>query len=215
MFLDNTHCFKKLHEIVENVKEFVRLFEEVTRNEFDPWEGEEKFKKKPLKFHPMDMEDGIDVRCGRLRLWQINVGTSRCKLEPRVANVMKVRWSQDICNCKEVLLEYVRKMRTMKEFGPKTEAVWSDFRQTWFTRLLLFMDYQELVDCCASSFECVQNNVVASHATRYMGNDTIDDPLSDRYKRIGCLISLLDKDSEFICQHKWFLMICIQAIHQT
>ncbi|KAK8576464.1 hypothetical protein V6N13_032386 [Hibiscus sabdariffa] len=90
MFLDDTYCFTKLHEIVENVKDFVRLFEEVTRNEFDPWEREKKFKKKPLKFHPIDMEDGVDVRCGRLELWQISVATSHCKLEPRVANVMKV-----------------------------------------------------------------------------------------------------------------------------
>ncbi|KAL4310812.1 hypothetical protein GQ457_01G033520 [Hibiscus cannabinus] len=215
MFLDDTNCFKKLHEIMENVKEFVRLFEDVTRNEFDPWEREKKFKKKPLKFHPMDMEDGVDVRCGRLELRQISVATSHCKLEPRVTNFMKVRWSQDIYKCKEVLLEYVKKMRSMKEFGPKTVAVRSDFCQTWFTMPLLFRDYQELVDRCASLFECVQNSVVASHATGYMGNDTVDDPLLDRYKRIGCSIFLLNKDSEFICQRKWFLMACIQARHQN
>ncbi|KAL4367935.1 hypothetical protein GQ457_05G021260 [Hibiscus cannabinus] len=206
-----------LHHTTKYVspEEFVRLFEDVTRNEFAPWEREKKFKKKPLKFHPMDMEDGVDVRCGRLGLRQISVATSHCKLEPRVINFMKVRWSQDIYKCKEVLLEYVKKMRSMKEFGPKIVAVWSDFCQTWFTMPLLFRDYQELVDRCASSFECVQNSVVASHATRYMGNDTVDDPLSDRYKRIGCSIFLLNKDSEFICQRKWFLMACIQARHQN
>lgn len=37
------------------VKEFVRLFEEVTGNEFEPWEREKKFQKKPLKFYPIDM----------------------------------------------------------------------------------------------------------------------------------------------------------------
>ena len=37
------------------VKEFVRLFEEVTGNEFEPWEREKKIQKKPLKFYPMDM----------------------------------------------------------------------------------------------------------------------------------------------------------------
>ena len=37
------------------VKEFVRLFEEITGNEFEPWEREKKFQKKPLKFYPIDM----------------------------------------------------------------------------------------------------------------------------------------------------------------
>ena len=43
-------------ENVDNaVKEFVRLFEEITGNEFEPWEREKKFEKKPLKFYPIDM----------------------------------------------------------------------------------------------------------------------------------------------------------------
>ena len=29
-----------------------------------------------------------------------------------------------------------------------------------------------------------------------MGDDTLDDPLSDRYKRIGCSISPVPKDSD-------------------
>lgn len=37
------------------VKEFIRLFEELTGNEFEPWEREKKFQKKPLKFYPIDM----------------------------------------------------------------------------------------------------------------------------------------------------------------
>lgn len=37
------------------LKEFVRLFEEITGNEFEPWEREKKFQKKPLKFYPIDM----------------------------------------------------------------------------------------------------------------------------------------------------------------
>ncbi|KAL5057306.1 hypothetical protein RYX36_028910, partial [Vicia faba] len=37
------------------IKEFVRLFEEITGNEFEPWEREKKFQKKPLKFYPIDM----------------------------------------------------------------------------------------------------------------------------------------------------------------
>ena len=37
------------------VKEFVRLFEELTGNEFEPWEREKKFEKKPRMFYPIDM----------------------------------------------------------------------------------------------------------------------------------------------------------------
>jgi len=42
---------------VDNVvKEFVRLFEEITGNEFErSWEREKKFQKQPLKFYPTDM----------------------------------------------------------------------------------------------------------------------------------------------------------------
>lgn len=37
------------------VKEFERLFEEITGNEFEPWEREKKFEKKRSSFHPIDM----------------------------------------------------------------------------------------------------------------------------------------------------------------
>ena len=37
------------------IKEFVRLFEEVTGNEFEPWEREKKFEKKSMKMYPLDM----------------------------------------------------------------------------------------------------------------------------------------------------------------
>ncbi|KAG4137856.1 hypothetical protein ERO13_D07G098100v2 [Gossypium hirsutum] len=40
------------------MKEFVRLFEELIENEFEPWEREKKFQNKPLKFYPIDMDDG-------------------------------------------------------------------------------------------------------------------------------------------------------------
>lgn len=37
------------------IAEFVRLFEELTGNDFEPWEREKKFEKKPFKFYPLDM----------------------------------------------------------------------------------------------------------------------------------------------------------------
>ncbi|AQK71485.1 Poly [ADP-ribose] polymerase 3 [Zea mays] len=39
------------------IKEFVRLFEEVTGNEFEPWERQKKFEKKSMKMYPLDMRD--------------------------------------------------------------------------------------------------------------------------------------------------------------
>lgn len=45
------------------VREFVRLFEEVTGNEFEPWEREKKFQKKMLKFYPVDMVSTVPFLC--------------------------------------------------------------------------------------------------------------------------------------------------------
>ncbi|KAE8682447.1 Poly polymerase 3 [Hibiscus syriacus] len=232
---DDPNAQEKLDEwkdVDGAVKEFVKLFEEVTGNEFEPWEREKKFQKKPLKFYPIDMfhcihkDDGVDVRCGGLGLRQLGVAAAHCKLEPMVANFVKALCSQEIYKyammemdldapdlplgilsnvhlkkCEEVLLEFVEKVKSMKESGPKAESVWSDFSQTWFTlmhstRPFIFRDYQELADHCAASFECVRDIVVASHVIGHMGDDTLDDPLSDRYKRIRCSISPLDKDSD-------------------
>lgn len=39
----------------ETIKEFKQLFEDITGNEFEPWEREKKFNKKRLKFYPIDM----------------------------------------------------------------------------------------------------------------------------------------------------------------
>lgn len=37
------------------LEEFVRLFEELTGNDFELWEREKTIQKKPLKFYPIDM----------------------------------------------------------------------------------------------------------------------------------------------------------------
>ena len=55
---DDPNAEERLEEFqnVESaVKEFVRLFEEITGNEFEPWEQDKKFQKKLLKFYPIDM----------------------------------------------------------------------------------------------------------------------------------------------------------------
>ncbi|KAI4334250.1 hypothetical protein L6164_018962 [Bauhinia variegata] len=225
---DDPNADERLEEF-ENVdnalKEFVRLFEEITGNEFEPWEREKKFQKKPLKFCPIDMDDGVEVRHGALGLRQLGIAVTHCKLEPQVANFMKVFCSQEIYKyalmemgydsldlpigmvtnlhlkrCEEVLLEFIEKVKSMKETGPKAEAVWADFSQRWFTlmhstRPLIFRDYQEIAEHAASALEGVRDITVASHLIGDMSGSTIDDPLSDRYKKLGCTVSPLEKDS--------------------
>lgn len=44
--------------------------------------------------------------------------------------------------------------------------------------------------------ETVQDITVASHLIGDMSGSTIDDPLSDRYEKLGCSISPLDKQSD-------------------
>lgn len=46
---------EKQNDVDDSVKEFAKLFEELTGNEFEPWEREKKFQKKPRKFYPVDM----------------------------------------------------------------------------------------------------------------------------------------------------------------
>ncbi|KAF8029409.1 hypothetical protein BT93_E1959 [Corymbia citriodora subsp. variegata] len=214
-------------ENVDNaVKEFVRLFEEITGNEFEPWEREKKFQKKLLKFCPVDMDDGVDARHGALGLRQLGIAAAHCKLEPLVANFMKVLCSQEIYRyalmetgldspdlpigmlskihlqrCEEMLLEFVEKVKSIKETGQKAEAVWSDYSQRWFTlmhstRPFIFRDHQEIADHAAAAFETVRDITDASHLIGDMTGATVDDPLSDRYNKLNCKISPLEKESD-------------------
>ncbi|CAK8576374.1 unnamed protein product [Lathyrus sativus] len=207
------------------IKEFVRLFEEITGNEFESWEREKKFQKKPLKFYPIDMDDGVEVRHGALGLRQLGIAATHCKLEPMVAKFMKVLCSQEIYKyalmemgydspdlpigmvtnlhlkrCEEVLLEFIEKVKSLKETGPKADAIWSDFSQRWFTlmhstRPFIFRDYQEIADHAAAALEGVRDITLASHLIGDMSGGTTDDPLSATYKKLGCSISPLEKNS--------------------
>ncbi|WVZ02428.1 hypothetical protein V8G54_023234 [Vigna mungo] len=208
------------------LKEFARLFEEITGNEFEPWEREKKFQKKPLKFYPIDMDDGVEVRHGALGLRQLGIAVTHCKLEPLVANFMKVLCSKEIYKyalmemgydspdlpigmvtnlhlkrCEDVLLEFIGKVKSLKETGPKAEAVWTDFSQRWFTlmhstRPFNFRDYQEIADHAAAALEGARDITLASHLIGDMTGSTIDDPLSETYKKLGCSITPLDKSSD-------------------
>ncbi|KAL5976359.1 Poly [ADP-ribose] polymerase 3 [Asimina triloba] len=87
---------EKKDDVNKAAKEFSQLFEELTGNPFEPWEREKKFEKKKFKFYPFDMDNGIDVRHGGLGLRQLGVAAAHCKLEPLVANFMKVLCGQEI-----------------------------------------------------------------------------------------------------------------------
>ncbi|KAJ0670693.1 putative NAD(+) ADP-ribosyltransferase [Helianthus annuus] len=208
------------------IKEFVKLFEELTGNEFEPWEREKIIEKKPQKFYPIDMDDGYDVRYGGLGLRQLGTAAAHCKLDPMVANFMKVLCGQEIYRyalmelghdapdlpmamltdlhikrCEETLLEFVEKIMNTKENEQKSDAMWSDFSQRWFTlmhstRPFVFRDHQVLADHAASALETVRDINVASRIIEDMSGATIDDPLFDRYQKIGCSISPLEKESE-------------------
>lgn len=55
---DSLRADDKLEEwenVNDAIKEFARLFEELTGNEFEPWERERKIQKKHHKFYPIDI----------------------------------------------------------------------------------------------------------------------------------------------------------------
>ncbi|KAG1369671.1 Poly [ADP-ribose] polymerase 3 [Cocos nucifera] len=206
--------------------EFVRLFEELTGNEFEPWEREKKFGKKPRKFYPIDMDDGFDVCYGGLGLRQLGVAAAHCKLEPSVANFMKVLCGQEIYRyalmemgldspdlpmgmlsdvhlkrCEEVLLKFREELRSAPDSGHKADALRMDFSNKWFTlmhstRPFMIRNLQELADHVAAALETVRDINVASRLIGDMTGATVDDPLFDRYKKIGCSITSLDKESD-------------------
>ncbi|XP_026428891.1 putative poly [ADP-ribose] polymerase 3 [Papaver somniferum] len=226
---DDDKAEERLEEkesVDDAVKEFAQLFKEVTGNEFEPWEREKKIQKKHTKFYPVDMDDGVDVRHGGLGLRQLGIAAAHSKLDPLVANFLKVLCSQEIYRyalmemgldspdlpmgmltdlhlkrCEEVLNEFIDIFKMTKETGQNNEAIWSDFSQRWFTlmhstRPFIFRDYHEIADYAAAALETVRDINVASRVVGDMTGSTIDDPLSDRFEKMGCSIMPVDKNSE-------------------
>ncbi|KAK6119857.1 hypothetical protein DH2020_046404 [Rehmannia glutinosa] len=194
------------------IKDFAKRFEELTGNEFEPWEREKKIEKKMLKFFPIDIDDGVEVRHGALGLRQLGVAVAHCKLDPKVGNFMKILCSQEIyryalmemgldfpdlplgmitdIHLKRFLLEFTEKLKTTKETGEKEGALWSDFSQRIFTlmpstRPYVFRDFSDIADHGAAAFETVRDINVASRLIGDMSGATLDDPLFERYKKLG------------------------------
>ncbi|XP_047322577.1 protein ADP-ribosyltransferase PARP3 [Impatiens glandulifera] len=208
------------------IEEFVRLFQELTGNEFEPWEKEKKFQKKHYKFYPLDMADGIDVRHGGLGLRQMGIAVVHSKLDPVAANFMKILCSQEIYRyalmesgldlpdlpvgmlsdihlkrCEEILVDFAHTLASSKETGQNLAALWADISCKWFTLLpstrpLIFRDFHDVAEHAASALEMVRDITVASHLVGDMTGSTLDDPLFDRYKKLGCSITSLEKDSD-------------------
>ncbi|KAM7528114.1 hypothetical protein LguiB_031524 [Lonicera macranthoides] len=103
--------------------------------------------------------------------------------------------------CEELLQVFIEKLKSMKETGQKGAAVWYDFSQRWFTmmhstRPFIFRDFQDLADHVVAALETVRDITVASHLVGDLTGGTVDDPLFERYKKLGCSISLVEKDSD-------------------
>ncbi|KAH7680639.1 poly [ADP-ribose] polymerase protein [Dioscorea alata] len=226
---DDPRAEERVEEMLNDndaVKEFVRLFELITDNEFELWEREKKFIKKPLKFFPIDMDDGVDVRYGGLGLRQMGVAAAHCKLDSMVANFMKVLCSQEIYRyalmemghdnpdlpmgmlselhlkrCEEVLLEFIEALKSHGEQDQKTNVKLVGLSSKWFTlmhstRPFTIRNFEEFADHVAAPLESIRDIVVASHLVGDMTGATIDDPLFDRYKKLGCSVTPLDKNSD-------------------
>ncbi|KAL6506460.1 Poly [ADP-ribose] polymerase 3 [Orobanche gracilis] len=103
--------------------------------------------------------------------------------------------------CEEVLLEFVQKLKETKQMGQKEGALWSDFSQRIFTlmpstRPYVFRDFGNIADHGVAAFETVRGINAASRLIGDMSGTTLDDPLFERYQKLGCCITVLEKDSD-------------------
>ncbi|KAG6433094.1 hypothetical protein SASPL_104701 [Salvia splendens] len=208
------------------IQEFAKLFEGVTGNKFEPWGREKKIQKRLKKLFPIDMDDGVEVRHGGLALRQLGTAALHCKLEPKVAKFMEVLCSQEIYRyammemgldfpdlplgmvtemhlkrCEDTLHEFAEILRTNIETGPKRDALWADFSQRMFTLLpstrpYVFRDFTDIADHGAAAVETIRDINVASRLIGDVSGSTLDDPLFERYKQLGCSISPVEKDSD-------------------
>ncbi|PHT94396.1 Poly [ADP-ribose] polymerase 3 [Capsicum annuum] len=64
------------------------------------------------------------------------------------------------------------------------------------TRPLTFRDYADLADHAASAYETIRDINFASRIIEDMSGSTLDDPLFERYKKLHCSVTPLDKVSD-------------------
>ena len=126
----------------------------------------------------------------------------------------------------EVLVKFIEGLRTAPDSDDEANMMRLDFSNKWFTlmhstRPFTIRDFQELADhvChfivivhsvsqiflllrlpsgmqAAAALETVRDITVASNLIGDTTDATLDDPLSDRYKKLGCSVTPLEKESE-------------------
>ncbi|KAG0566014.1 hypothetical protein KC19_7G031700 [Ceratodon purpureus] len=226
---DRFHNSERLDEMDSHrtaVKEFVKLFEILTGNAFEPWEREKKFHKKPMKFFPIDMAPGIDARAGGLGVHQLGVVAAHTQVDPRVAQDLKVLMSQEVYRfamlemgvdapdlptgnltefhlhkCAEVLQKFAAYLNKPETDELNHERMCLDFSNKWWslvhtTRPFVISDIETLAETAAPTLESLKAISVASQLIGDLTGATLDDPLADRYAKLGCQITPLDHDGE-------------------
>ncbi|KAL6967029.1 Poly [ADP-ribose] polymerase 3 [Sarracenia purpurea var. burkii] len=122
-----------------------------------------------------NLGDGVDTRHGGLSHRKQGSAVAHSKLDPFVANLMKLLCSQEIYRYSLMGLGFDQPDLPL--------GMLSDFH---------------LKRCqAAAAFESIRDITVASHLIGDMKEiPLLDDPLFDRYKKQDCTISVLDKKSD-------------------
>ncbi|KAL5212694.1 hypothetical protein ABZP36_023541 [Zizania latifolia] len=178
-----------------------------------------------MKMHPLDMDDGVDVRHGGVALRQLGAAAAHCKLDPSITFIMKQLCSQEIYRYaltemghdlpdlpigmltdlhlkrgEEMLLQWKEDAESPPESGPAADAFWIEMSNKWFTlfpttRPYTMRGFEQIADNVAAGLETVRDINVASHLIGDMFSSTLDVPLSQCYKKLGCSINPVSEDS--------------------
>lgn len=207
-------------------REFVKIFEDLTGNPFDPWEREKKFEKKVMKFSPADMYIGVEVRAGALRVRQVGPAALHCKLDPRIKSYLKILFNEEtyrfcmdemainppdcpvgnvtdfhIARCTDCLLEFVEYMKQAEAEGKKDfkhVQKCLDYSNRWCNLVpslhpFVAKSLEDIVEILAPTLESVRDISIASQVIGDMTGATLDDPMGDGYKRLGCVMTPLKR----------------------
>ncbi|KAJ7548964.1 hypothetical protein O6H91_07G034900 [Diphasiastrum complanatum] len=206
--LDVHERLEEQQSVEQGIEEFSNIFEDLTGNEFEPWERHKAFSKKRLKFFPIDMNIGYDACAGALHFRQVAVCAAHTKLDPHVAEVCKLIFSQEsyrfalseyghlipdlplgnltefhIHRCEEILHGFAKYLKESKDEGIKRDITCVDKSNRWYSLLysirpLVFTDIVELAELAAPALECVRDISIAS---QLIGNMTEETSLDDPF----------------------------------
>ncbi|KAL3681230.1 hypothetical protein R1sor_024186 [Riccia sorocarpa] len=205
---------------------FVALFEDLTGNEFQPWELEKHLRKKEGKYAPLDMHPSVDIRAGGLGVRQLGIAAAHCKLDSRVVESLKILLSQEVYRfamteagldapdlptgnltvwhvnfCKRLLEEFAGYMKKGDKDVDRKTRLCLDFSNKWFsmlhsTRPVIIDTNHLLAELGAATLETVRDISYASRLVGDISGGTLDDPISMAYKKLGCEMTALDREGE-------------------